>query len=103
VFDQEVNLFNNFGGMASMCKGIGMGKVLVMSLWDDYYANMLWLDSAYPTDRDPWSLGAERWQCNVTSGEVEAQVVFSNIKFGQIRSSCKQAAGVKWEVAWTEG
>jgi len=22
--------------------------VLVMSLWDDYYANMLWLDSKYP-------------------------------------------------------
>jgi cellulose 1,4-beta-cellobiosidase len=108
VIDQEVNPFNDFGGMASMCKGMWLSTVLVMSLWDDYYANMLWLDSAYPTDRDPWSPGAERWQCNVTSGEVEAQVpnaqvVFSNIKFGQIRSSCKQAAGVKWEVAWTEG
>ena len=27
------------------------GHVLVMSLWDDYSVNMLWLDSDYPPDR----------------------------------------------------
>merc|ERR1712137_1162192 len=30
--------------------GIQKGVVLVMSLWDDHYANMLWLDSTFPVD-----------------------------------------------------
>ena len=30
---------------------MGRGMVLVMSLWDDHDANMLWLDSDYPLDR----------------------------------------------------
>merc|ERR1712224_992600 len=69
------------------------GVVLVMSLWDDHYANMLWLDSTYPVDStDP---GADRGSCPTTSGvpaEVEAQqanskVIFSDIKFGPIGST----------------
>merc|ERR1719334_1350909 len=31
------------------------GHVLVMSMWDDHDANMLWLDSDYPLDKDPWA------------------------------------------------
>jgi cellulose 1,4-beta-cellobiosidase len=100
VFNEEIYPFNEFGGMASMGKGMGLGMVLVMSLWDDHYANMLWLDSTYPTDRDPESPGAARGECDVMSGvpaEVEAQVpnaqvVFSNIKFGPIGSTFKQPA-----------
>jgi cellulose 1,4-beta-cellobiosidase len=61
---------------------------------------MLWLDSTYPTDRDPESPGAARGACDVTSGvpaDVEssvpnAQVVFSNIKFGPIGSTFAQPA-----------
>lgn len=100
VFNEEIYPFNEFGGMASMGKGMAMGMVLVMSLWDDHYANMLWLDSTYPTDRDPESPGAARGDCDITSGvpaEVEsanpnAQVIFSNIKFGPIGSTFQQPA-----------
>lgn len=84
--------------MDSMGKGMAMGMVLVMSLWDDHYANMLWLDSSYPTDADPEKPGIARGECDVTSGvpaDVEssnpnAQVVFSNIKFGPIGSTFAQ-------------
>ncbi|KAH7071100.1 exoglucanase-like protein 1 precursor [Paraphoma chrysanthemicola] len=100
VFNEEIYPFNEFGGMASMGKGMAQGMVLVMSLWDDHYANMLWLDSTYPTDRDPNSPGAGRGECATSSGvpaEVEAanpnaQVVFSNIKFGPIGSTFQQPA-----------
>jgi cellulose 1,4-beta-cellobiosidase len=71
-----------------------------MSLWDDHYANMLWLDSNYPTDQDPEKPGIARGECATSSGvpaEVEstnpnAQVVFSNIKFGPIGSTFAQPA-----------
>ncbi len=74
---------------------------LVMSLWDDHYANMLWLDSVYPTNRDANEPGAARGDCPTTSGkpaEVEAQfpnasVAFSNIRFGPIGSTFAQPAG----------
>jgi cellulose 1,4-beta-cellobiosidase len=97
VPNEEIYPFNDLGGTTSMCKGMGLGMVLVMSLWDGRYANMLWLGSVYPTDRDPWSPGTAGWQCSVTTGvptEVEAQVsnaqvVFSNIKFGPTGSTCQ--------------
>ena len=34
-----------------MGESLARGHVLVMSLWDDHAANMLWLDSDYPPDR----------------------------------------------------
>ncbi|KAJ4377317.1 Esterase/lipase/thioesterase [Neocucurbitaria cava] len=100
VFQEEVYPFNEFGGMASMGKGMELGMVLVMSLWDDHYANMLWLDSNYPTDADPAKPGVARGECETTSGvpaDVEsaspnAQVVFSNIKYGPIGSTFQQPA-----------
>jgi cellulose 1,4-beta-cellobiosidase len=86
IFQEDVYPFNKWGGMASMGKGIDMGMVLVMSLWDDHYANMLWLDSSYPTDVDPEKPGVARGSCATSSGvpaDVEsaspnAQVTFSN-------------------------
>ena len=83
-----------------MGRGMNLGMVLVMSLWDDHYANMLWLDSNYPTDQDPEKPGIARGECATSSGvpaEVEsanpnAQVVFSNIKFGPIGSTFAQPA-----------
>jgi len=78
--------------MKSMAAGMAKGMVLVMSLWDDHYANMLWLDSTYPTDADPSTPGAARGDCPTSSGspaDVEknnanAQVKYSNIKFGKL-------------------
>lgn len=73
---------------------------LAMSLWGDYYSNMLWLDCIYTTDRDPSTPGAAHGECKVTSGvlaDVEAhhpnaQVVFLNVKFGLIGSTFQQLA-----------
>ena len=79
VFNEEIYPFNEFGGMASMGKGMGLGMVLVMSLWDDHYANMLWLDSTYPTDADPSTPGKGRGTCATTSGtpsDVESNAAY---------------------------
>lgn len=92
VFDEEVYPFNKWGGMASMGRGMNLGMVLVMSLWDDHYANMLWLDSTYPTDADPAKPGAGRGECDITSGvpaDVEAespdaQVIFSGSTYSSL-------------------
>lgn len=89
----DTNDFASKGGMAAMGEALDAGMVLVMSLWDDHYADMLWLDSTYPTDST--SLGAARGTCATTSGvpaDVEAQapnsnVIYSNIKFGPINST----------------
>merc|ERR1712007_268613 len=90
---QDGTNFLEKGGMSNIEKAIDAGVVLVMSLWDDHYANMLWLDSTYPVDStDP---GAARGSCPTTSGvpkDVESQqanshVIFSDIKFGPIGST----------------
>ncbi|CAE6443074.1 unnamed protein product [Rhizoctonia solani] len=83
-----------------MDKSFQNGHVLVMSLWDDHAAHMLWLDSNYPLDRPESQLGVARGTCATTSGDpkdVEAQspnasVTFSNIKFGDIGSTYGDAS-----------
>lgn len=100
AFQEEVYPFNDHGGMASMGKAIQEGMVLVMSLWSDHYANMLWLDSNYPLDKDPSQPGIARGECATDSGKPDdverdhpnAQVTFSNIKFGPIGSTFRQPA-----------
>merc|ERR1712138_170202 len=81
------------GGLDAVEKAIDAGVVLVMSLWDDHYANMLWLDSTYPVgSTDP---GAYRGACSADSGvpadvevnQAKAHVKFSDIKFGPIGST----------------
>jgi cellulose 1,4-beta-cellobiosidase len=81
--------------MANMSKALQQGMVLVMSLWDDHYSNMLWLDSSYPTDKDASVPGIARGDCETTSGvpaDVEgnsgsASVTYSNIKSGPLNST----------------
>ena len=71
------------------------GMVLVLSIWDDYAVDMLWLDSDYPTTADPTKPGVARGTCATTSGapaDVEssaanAKVTYSNIKVGTIGST----------------
>jgi len=80
------------GGMKAVDTIFEKGGVLVMSLWDDHYANMLWLDSTYPVDGTCNQPGVCRGPCAITSGvpaDVEkdladATVVFSDIKYGHI-------------------
>jgi len=85
--------FKTQGGFASMSSAMEAGMVLVMSLWDDHYADMLWLDSTYPTAST--NEGSARGTCATSSGvpaDVEsnspgASVIYSNIKFGPINST----------------
>lgn len=92
----DPTVFQQKGGMANMAKALANGMVLVMSLWDDHNSNMLWLDSTFPTDKNPDSdLGSGRGECAITSGvpaDVEknspdATVTYSNIKFGPLNST----------------
>lgn len=85
--------FKTAGGFASMSSAAAAGMTLVMSVWDDHYSDMLWLDSTYPTTKT--GPGGPRGTCAVTSGvpaTVESQspgasVTYSNIKFGPINST----------------
>jgi cellulose 1,4-beta-cellobiosidase len=91
----DTNDFATHGGFASMTSAMKSGMVLVLSLWDDYYANMLWLDSDYPTTGNPATPGIARGTCATSSGvpaTVEAAspgayVIYSNIKVGAINST----------------
>jgi len=88
------------GGFASVQHALEKGVVLVMSLWDDHDANMLWLDSTYPTDsKDPTMY---RGKCSIKSGvpkDVEekhgsANVIFSDIKYGHMGTTTDFATEV---------
>jgi cellulose 1,4-beta-cellobiosidase len=89
------NDFRAKGGLKSFGDALQRGSVLVMSLWDDHEAHMLWLDSLYPTDKSPSIPGVARGTCPITSGnpsDVESRypnssVTFSNIRFGDIGST----------------
>jgi len=91
----DTNTFSQKGGFTNMGKAFDNGMVLVLSIWDDHAANMLWLDSNYPTDRPATQAGVARGTCATTSGvpaDVEANspnasVTYSNIKFGDIGST----------------
>ncbi|KIM80652.1 glycoside hydrolase family 7 protein [Piloderma croceum F 1598] len=91
----DPNSFEARGGLATMGQALSKGMVLVLSLWDDYADNMLWLDSDYPLNKSISTPGVARGTCATTSGvpsDVESQnpdssVTFSNIKFGDIGST----------------
>jgi cellulose 1,4-beta-cellobiosidase len=91
----DTNTFASKGGLAGMSSASAAGMVLVMSIWDDHAANMLWLDSAYPPNKSASSPGVTRGTCSPSSGapttveaqSANAQVVYSNIKFGPIGST----------------
>ncbi|KAF7861533.1 hypothetical protein EAF04_008095 [Stromatinia cepivora] len=97
----DVDYFSQKGGMAAMGKKMADGMVLVLSIWDDYNVNMLWLDSDFPTTKDASTPGVSRGSCATTSGvpaTVEAAsgsayVTFSGIKYGPIGSTFKAPAG----------
>ncbi|KAF2205491.1 exoglucanase-like protein 1 precursor [Delitschia confertaspora ATCC 74209] len=91
----DTSSFKAKGGLNAMGASLARGHVLVMSLWDDHAVNMLWLDSTYPTDKDPSTPGVGRGTCATDSGKPEdveskspdAAVVYSNIRFGPIGST----------------
>ncbi|KAF9453502.1 carbohydrate-binding module family 1 protein [Macrolepiota fuliginosa MF-IS2] len=91
----DTDQFGNKGGLAAMGASMGRGMVLVLSVWDDHEANMLWLDSDYPTTSDATKPGIARGTCATDSGKptdvetnnASASVTFSNIRFGDIGST----------------
>ncbi|KAF8904039.1 family 7 glycoside hydrolase, partial [Mucidula mucida] len=84
----DTNSFEDRGGFEKR-------MALVLSLWDDHAVNMLWLDSNYPTDADASQPGIARGTCSTSSGEptdvesqnANAQVTYSNIRFGPLNST----------------
>ncbi|KAF7972770.1 hypothetical protein HWV62_42255 [Athelia sp. TMB] len=90
----DTNDFDTKGGLATIGESLARGVVLVLSIWDDYAANMLWLDSDYPPTSPATTPGVARGTCPTSSGahiEVEADypnasVTYSNIKIGPIGS-----------------
>ncbi|PPQ99255.1 hypothetical protein CVT24_009300 [Panaeolus cyanescens] len=98
---KDFDSFAAKGGMPGMEKGLRNGMVLALSIWDDHHANMLWLDSSYPTDKDPNQPGIARGSCPTTGGKpadveannANASVTFSNIKVGDIGSTFSAGGG----------
>ncbi|KAJ8075098.1 hypothetical protein PM082_019425 [Marasmius tenuissimus] len=94
----DTNSFEDRGGISVMGDAFAGGMVLVMSIWDDHEAEMLWLDSNYPTEANPSTPGIARGTCAADSGAPEtvesqhpdASVTFSNIKVGPIGSTFTQ-------------
>jgi cellulose 1,4-beta-cellobiosidase len=78
-----------------MEEALSLPMVLVMSIWADHYANMLWLDGLWPRDAPEDQPGALRGDCAADSGvpdEVieeyaDTYVTWSNIRFGPIGST----------------
>jgi len=64
----DINDFQRKGGLKAMGEALDRGMVLVMSLWDDSLANMLWLDSDYPPTADHSLPGVARGPCNTATG-----------------------------------
>lgn len=84
----DPNDFKTKGGLKQMGEALKDGMVLVMSLWDDGGAHMLWLDSTYPTNKTQKGSGGPRGTCPVTSGDpatVERQFPHSSVTYSDIR------------------
>ena len=50
-------------------QAMASGMVLTLSLWDDHFARMLWLDSTYPPDANATTPGVLRGSCSTDSGQ----------------------------------
>lgn len=95
----EADSFQSNGGLKAMGQAFDRGMVLVLSLWDDGDAHMLWLDGEYPLDKDPNAAGVKRGPCSRDSGNPsdvrrqhpDATVKYSNVKFGNIGSTVQFA------------
>ncbi|KAI0483411.1 glycoside hydrolase [Xylaria cf. heliscus] len=92
---KDIDYFNLHGGIGKMSEALSKGMVLSMSICHDDYANMLWLDGMYPTNRSPSEPGVSRGPCSPGSGNPEEvknseaydRVFFSNLRFGPLNST----------------
>ena len=91
----DPNTYQRVGGMKQLDTPFDSGMTLVMSLWDDAAASMLWLDSQYPVDADPSKPGVTRGPCGTDTGKPDDErrltpnsyVQYSNIRYGEIDST----------------
>jgi cellulose 1,4-beta-cellobiosidase len=96
-FFGDPNSFEARGGIAAHALADGM--VLTFALWADAKEHMLWLDGTYPPTADPSTPGVSRGLCSANSGnpddirreQPDATATFSNIRFGDIGSTCAGA------------
>jgi cellulose 1,4-beta-cellobiosidase len=94
AFD-DTNEFAAKDGLATIGAALKKGIVLVMSIWDDHTADMLWLDAPYPPTKDVSAPGVTRGMCSADSGKpadveaisASASVTYSNVKWGPINST----------------
>jgi len=91
--------FRKLGGIQAMGAALGRGMVLTMSIWDDNFGRMLWLDAEKDKiDANPHDLGVSRGPCKFYYGadkdmkdylqtDGDVQVTFSNVRVGEIGST----------------
>ena len=86
--------YSEKGGLKAMGDALDRGMVLVMSLWDDHFTNMLWLDAVFPVGSDTSQPGNLRGPCDPNGGDPadlessspDSSVTFSAISVGPIQS-----------------
>jgi len=91
----DINDFQRKGGLKGMGEALDRGMVLVMSIWDDSTANMLWLDSTYPLSSKPSAPGVLRGPCKTSTGSPayvrsrypQASVTYSDIRVGSLNTT----------------
>jgi cellulose 1,4-beta-cellobiosidase len=97
----DVDDFGKKGGLKAMGEALDRGMVLVLSLWDDSLANMLWLDSKFPANESEAKLGVMRGPCSTTTGTPEhvranfphASVKFYDVKVGALDTTYGAGGG----------
>ncbi|KAE8149415.1 glycoside hydrolase [Aspergillus avenaceus] len=103
--------FARHGGLAKVSEAMAQGMVLVMSIWDDWFTHMLWLDSAFPPQEDAKKPGVGRGECSRLSGDPQqlqtsnpnAYVAFSDIKVGPINSTFNNESVQTWPASINPG
>merc|ERR1719223_2330757 len=104
-FNATNNDFTDLGGLKQMGKAIGRGMVMSLSIWDDNLGRMLWLDGKKTSVKDEdGQPGVERGPCDFKYGSDDdlqkyaklhgggVDVIFSNIKYGDIGSTYPSTA-----------
>jgi len=104
TFNEASYGYGELGGLKTMGEAMRRGMVLSMSIWDDDFARMLWLDGVKNSiEQNESDVGVQRGPCafeygthadmmayNEQHGPVE--VTFSNIKYGAIGSTYTDAS-----------
>ena len=96
ILFEDVNDYQEKGGTPGMGDSLDRGHVAVLSLWDDVEVNMLWLDSAYPLNKDAAEPGVLRGECPGGSTSTptylrdtypDGYVIFRSAAVGEIGST----------------